>query len=457
MSPAVIRFDQALRNAIQVVRSRLGPSLTRVVVARDLLGKIRIALDDRGTGLSLDKQDFRRLGSDLAAVLGAFGPDPAHAFLVASDMVAPEEIFGSADVQLPIDGVRILDQTLIGADWLRPRFEEVTHAGRVPPNRVALYGVKGGVGRSTATAVLARELARVGETGKRIMVIDLDLESPGVGTTLLPGEQAPHMVGTTLFPGFQPPEYGICDWFVEDGVGQADDVLLADMVVASPLADKGEILVVPAGGRVRSDYEYLPKLNRVYLTCSAGSEEQDFAARLHRLVLTLEARYQPDLTLLDSRAGLHDIAAVTVTRLGALSLLFAVDTAQTWATYRWLFQSWNRHQERARAFRGDLKMVAAQVPETDSEAYLARFRARSHELFQEFLYSEVPPGEMGEFNFEAEDDQAPHHPLRINWSRALQQYDPVQRPGAITDAQVNAGFGDLVAGVRRLVFPEDAP
>ncbi|MEW6220238.1 MAG: P-loop NTPase [Thermodesulfobacteriota bacterium] len=138
--------------------------------------------------------------------------------------------------------LRVLDRSLIGADWLRPPFAEA------PANRLVLFGIKGGVGRSTAGAVLAWRLA---QAGKRIVIIDLDLESPGVGTTLLSPDQTP--------------DFGIVDWFVEDAVGQADPRLLHDMVGFSPLVSgPGEILVFAAGGRPRPGYSYLPKLARAY-------------------------------------------------------------------------------------------------------------------------------------------------------------------------------------------------
>jgi len=163
---------------------------------------------------------------------------------------------------------------------------------------------------------------------------------------------------------------------------------------------------------------------------------------------------QPDVTLLDSRAGLHDIAAVAVTRMGATSLLFGVDTAQTWEGYRALFQAWRLHFDRAERFRENLKLVAAQVPETETSAYLESFQQNAYDLFADNLYVETPPGEALGFNFDLNDADAPHSPLRIHWSRAFQQFDPVRRPNAVTDEQVRAAFGDFVRGAGLLIFGE---
>ena len=84
--------------------------------------------------------------------------------------------------------------------------------GSPDPNRTdkrfTLYSVKGGVGRSTTVAVLARHLAAGGE---RLLAVDLDLESPGLSSALIEPEARPAC--------------GVTEWFVEDLVGQGDQVI----------------------------------------------------------------------------------------------------------------------------------------------------------------------------------------------------------------------------------------
>ena len=119
----------------------------------------------------------------------------------------------------------------LGRDWI-PR-DSGGEKNNLPT--IAFFGAKGGVGRSTALSVVARRLA---EKGERVMVLDLDLESPGVSSLLLPLEARTR--------------FGVVDWLVESGVGQADgDLLLAmsDEPIGRPDArpDPGD-----TGGR-RSD------------------------------------------------------------------------------------------------------------------------------------------------------------------------------------------------------------
>ena len=101
-------------------------------------------------------------------------------------------------------GVYLADRLVTGGNWWTVR-----DPGTDPHvRRCTLFSVKGGVGRSTTAAVLAWHLARNGE---RVMVVDLDLESPGLSSAMLSARERP--------------AFGITDWFVEDLVGQGDHVI----------------------------------------------------------------------------------------------------------------------------------------------------------------------------------------------------------------------------------------
>ncbi len=83
--------------------------------------------------------------------------------------------------------------------------------------------------------------------------------------------------------------------------------------------------------------------------------------RIQRLVQQLEAITKPSVVILDSRNGLHDVAAALIAGLEANVLMFAVDSEPTWNGYRILFQHWAT-QRVIRQIRERLYMVAALVP-----------------------------------------------------------------------------------------------
>lgn len=453
------RFDDARASAINFAATQIVARYgVEPVLVADLYGRIRIAVDDRNAALPEQRlADLREhsaeIAHEFARHVGTFSPDVSGkgVFLFATDMLAPDELFRRTDIlTIEVDQGQVgwVDNSVVGQYWLdAPHTQSPKNAAA---KRVTFFAIKGGLGRSTAAAVWAWKLA---ETGKRVLILDLDLESPGLGRTLLPRDHQP--------------DFGIVDWFVEDPVGQANDELFASMCGRSPLAKntRGEILVVPAGGRTRENYTYLPKLGRTYVSLTrrdAAIHRESFGARLARFVTTAEKQYQPDITILDSRAGLHDIAGVLVTDLGATSLLFAHDTEQTWDAYELLFRAWRDYPERAEIFRERLHIVAAQIPEQNPREYLERFNRRSYQLFAENLYEpgaasqlsdpvedalrDRITGDFAAFNYQEGtfEDDAPHNPLRIYWGSALQHFDPVHHAERASRPHIDALIAHFV-------------
>ncbi|MBO8140939.1 MAG: ParA family protein [Firmicutes bacterium] len=333
--------------------------------------------------------------------------------------------------------VLLSDRLLTGAQWTTVAQEEPSR-GR-GTRRITLFSLKGGVGRTTTTAVLATHLAR---KGTRVLLFDLDLESPGVSSALLEPEERP--------------EWGIVDWFVEDLVGQGEDVLRS--IASEPRWAQdfsGGIWIVPAYGQ--KPREYLAKLGRVYLDrppLASAEGPETWTSRLQRLVRALEDVYEPDIVLLDSRSGLHDLAAAVVTDLQADVLLFAVDSDATWTGYRILFQHWADFG-RIRDIREKLWMVAALIPDQGRDVYLRRFRERAWELFREVLYDEVPaePPDQAAgdwFSFDLLDEDAPHNPLPIYWTAGLNALTDLRN---LEDAPVRQAYYAFFERFERLWPP----
>ena len=67
--------------------------------------------------------------------------------------------------------------------WLEGQAEPAWPASEHAPTGVTFYSFKGGVGRTSTLASCAIQAAQQGE---RVVVIDLDLEAPGIGTLFGP-------------------------------------------------------------------------------------------------------------------------------------------------------------------------------------------------------------------------------------------------------------------------------
>jgi MinD-like ATPase involved in chromosome partitioning or flagellar assembly len=212
--------------------------------------------------------------------------------------------------------VRLVEHRIVGQDWLRRPQEPIPG---VPPV-VVFASHKGGVGRSTALAVTTMALSQGGYNN---LVIDLDLEAPGLGQMFLTED----------------PPYGTLDYFVESGVADLDDAFFDSLVAASKLVEDGLIHVVPAVGSIgdASPQNILGKIARAYLE-RIGEDGRmiSFLDRTRDLVRRLCLRNRYDVVFVDSRAGLNEAAAAAILGLGAEVLLFGVDTPQTFAGYRYL-------------------------------------------------------------------------------------------------------------------------
>ena len=354
----LVRFDEALDAAVDFChryRQQLGDD---VVLVRDIVGRIRLATPSR-----LDQP--QALWAELNGLLGGWSQDMVDCM----SLLNPDAIFKSLDVRLIGEHLRFLDRRVSGLDWI-PRDSAVAR-NELPT--IAFFGVKGGVGRSTALSVIARRLAEMGE---RVMVLDLDLESPGVSALLLREEGRPR--------------FGVVDWLVESGVGQADGDLLREMIAPSPLATNtpGQIQVISAAGEAIDTY--VAKLSRVQTSSDSPS---GYSASLAALIGEIaRSDRPPSVVLLDCRAGIDDFSATAITSLSTDALLFAGGTSQTWLAYRMLFSIWGRDAQILEPFRDRLQVVAGLVPETEDIAYLDRLRNNAYDLFAEFVYEEEHRG-----------------------------------------------------------------
>ncbi len=419
----IIRFNQGL----EIARSLLAESeLVRTkgaenfVLLRDLYGRLRLLCPP------LTSQECEVMKNAWIEALGS-STDVDRPILIDSDFFNSTEVRANPLLQYLMldDGPReisFVDRGVIGADWLQGAFPELASTeGNQHPKRIVFFGLKGGVGRTTALCLTARHFAK---QGLKVLVLDMDLESPGLSSLLLPLTERPPL--------------GIIDWFMEDGLGQASLDLLDKMVSFSPLASNwpGIIRVAPAFGREETGY--IPKLSRVYadLARQGESKQQSFPERFFRMLRHLEEAEKPDVVLLDSRAGMHDIAATLLVRLpDALRLLFASHSPQTWEGYRCMFEHWRSFPRHLATFRDGLQLVDAMMPETGRQEHRETFSAAAYSLFNETLYEDIPPGsESGDiFNFQEADSDAPHSAPSIMWDRKFMEFDPNEANSSFHD------------------------
>lgn len=427
-------FDQILPIAIEVFRRHQAglAAVGEIVINRDLNGRVRLIVPEAIQGDGAALETVQAIAAALAERLGAHAFTADRAILFELDLPA----IRAGAPSFPLEGfdhVVVVDRLATESDWA-----SIAQESQGAP-RVVFYSIKGGVGRSTALAATAWALA---QQGRKVLVLDVDLESPGLSSALLPEERRP--------------AYGITDWLVEDLVDNGGAVF-DDLIAASPLSHDGEIYVVPAHGKEPG--EYVAKLGRVWMAkARADGGRESWSRRLARLIDALDQRFRPGIILIDSRAGIDEVAASCITDLGAARiLLFALDGEQTWSGYRVLFRHWNR-AGKAQDIRERLQLVGAMIPDDEGRvAYFEGLRERAWNTFAEELYDEVPPGETTAelFSYEETDDAAPHYPWPIRWNRGFAALRSLHtRLESVDKSEIRSVFGPLIDGLAAVTAGE---
>jgi len=289
------------------------------------------------------------------------------------------------------------------------------------------------VGRSTALAVSA---AAFSKAGFNILVVDLDLEAPGLGAMLLA----------------ELPDYGTLDYFAETSVGNVDDAFIAGLIAVSALAENGQIHVAPAVGRMSngSPQNVLAKISRAYVErVDDDGQTVSFLDRTRELIAQLCSINRYDAVFVDARAGLNEATAAAVLGLGAEILLFGADTPQTFAGYRYLLahlQRFRPGESGDNDWRYRLRMVHARAQASPKSE--AIFRTHAFEMFSDTIYDEEEGIEAEAFNFDYDDPSAPHYAWPIADDVNYAEFDPLIRGDQLAQHLYDRTFGPFIANLR---------
>lgn len=165
---------------------------------------------------------------------------------------------------------------------------------------VTFYSYKGGVGRSTSLAIVARLLAK---DGYKVAVLDFDLEAPGQ-LTLLAEKNWCSRFGIT--------DYLIHKPYLKEQITK--ETFLREYIIEIPkiAKQKGNIYLMPAGGKYSKNYlERLASINfDRYLRLRQHPMDELFK--------DIEEAIKPDVILIDSRTGFADVAGSLLFRYSDL-------------------------------------------------------------------------------------------------------------------------------------------
>ncbi|OXS32733.1 ParA family protein [Streptomyces sp. XY006] len=220
---------------------------------------------------------------------------------------------------------------------------------------VTFYSLKGGVGRSTALASVARRLS--GDHGLTVVCIDMDLEAPGLDSLF--GIESEVEADQGVVAALLRYEFG------------DQRPVLKHLI---PVDDAGRLYCMPAG---RIDSAYAAQLRA--LEPEIWYRERTNA--LHRLIDDVrESNLSPDVILIDSRTGVSPVAAPLLFDVSDMAVICFHPHAQarvgTEMLTRALMSATTRRSTADRALTPEPRFVVSPMPPGISATRLAE-RARS--------------------------------------------------------------------------------
>jgi MinD-like ATPase involved in chromosome partitioning or flagellar assembly len=232
---------------------------------------------------------------------------------------------------------------------------------------ITFYSFKGGVGRTLALVNVAAQLARM---GRKVLLVDFDLEAPGLET----------------FERLRPPQpqRGVVEYVKEYlSTKQSPDVREYIYSVGTVGKKGGQLWVMPAG---RRDAKYQATLTyldwkRLYKECQGYWFFEDTKQQW-------KEAYEPDYVLIDSRTGHTDVEGICTRQLPDAVVVLFFPNEQNLVGLKDVCARIRGEETSGLKKKIHLHFVMSNVPALDDEQ---RFLRRRVEKFRKELA--IPPGE----------------------------------------------------------------
>jgi hypothetical protein len=309
MNGSFKHIDEARQSTIAFLISFLKklPVNYKMVLIEDLYGKLRLVMwpeDALENSIEVIKAKLEDIAKGIwTNDIWVVNPNTSNADKLVYNSTWEESVPHPAENRL-----RIMDRYRSRSAWFNPLLSPPWKAPdkqdiRRPPI-IVFYSFKGGVGRTTALAAFAINRARSGE---KVVVVDGDLDAPGIGTLL-----AADVNGATA-------KWGVVDYLLEKAIDPIN-FNLSDYYHAcrrEKVTGSGEIIVIPAG---TIDENYLGKLARLDLEPLNLTKGKNHP--LSSLLVDIRDTIRPHWIILDVRAGLSETSGIMVGAFAHLNILF---------------------------------------------------------------------------------------------------------------------------------------
>ncbi len=423
----VSHLAQASKQSCDALKTWLlqNPEVDRAVLIEDVVGTLSVAIWGK-------YEKSPAVALSLPEVGGRFWSGRIFTITEPSENIGVEPLLGlGKELMQTAQPVSEANHKL----WIAHRFRSRGGWFSIPqhsiwnirngPSVVVFYSYKGGVGRSTALASVAIQLAR---DGQRVALVDADLDAPGIAASFLPE-------GAAL------PEVGVVDYLLDSMTEANLDPTPYSWTCRRPeLTGDGEIVVIPAG---KLDPNYPARLSRLSFDPEPGTAQEHFSTLLKRV----KDVFNPTWILVDARTGFTDMAAMTLTGIGHLHIVFGRGSKQTWQGLNIVFDHMGRQRLQFGLPQSECLLVHTMVPREEVGNQLHElFKEAAWECFSDHYYADDEDAKKsGLYDFAwtindaDQDGRAPHQSIRVQYYSGLADFSDlvqvsdrlVQEPGLI--------------------------
>lgn len=215
------------------------------------------------------------------------------------------------------------------------------------PNRpqiVTFYSFKGGVGRSTALGMVAILLVN---RNRRVVIIDFDLEAPGISILFRPD----------AVDGNGVENYGVLDYIHQRYLTPNENIpAIEDCIHQVNLLSRGELFLVSAGEYNENYVHRLAELDRRTWQSFYKGEINP----VQQLIKDIKGQVDPDVILIDARPGFNDTGAIALLDLADTGVVCFSPTDQSFDGLRWVIQAARKQSD----YQGkpDLRFLLTPMP-----------------------------------------------------------------------------------------------
>lgn len=208
------------------------------------------------------------------------------------------------------------------------------------PHIVTFYSFKGGVGRTTALSIVAGLLAN---RGRRVVVVDFDLEAPGL-SYLFP-------IDSSTTNGEQ---LGVLDYLYQRTITPDKNTpTIEDCMRQVNFKTRGEVYLIPAG---EYDEGYIHRLADLSVRSLYQREDNP----VHQLIEDITTQLEPEAILIDARTGFDDTGAIALLDLAHTAVVCFSPTDQSFNGLKWVVQAANKQQQQQGS--PDLRFLLTPIP-----------------------------------------------------------------------------------------------